>query len=715
MQQEETIVGYRLSPQQRRLWSLHQGTSAHSTQSAALIDGKLDAAMMQQALSTVIERHQILRTYFHLIPNSGVPLQVVSATHKAIVCNVDLSLGDQKNRLEEYLCEERGQKFDFDAGTLLRAALITLTPARHVLLLTLPVMCADRESIIALYKQIVGDYRAGLRGEQIRLDVVQYVDFSEWQNEKLQSEAEEEKLAHEFWRQQISKLTNVRLPGEIVPPVVVPPERQILSLQVDAAVARHVWRLAETFGVTPPIVLLASWQNLLWRLTSEAHITVWTAFDGRNHAVLKGMLGPLTKYQPINCHFSETDTFRHLVRRVNKSFSEAYKRQEFYGPEGADQSSPLIGFEYTEWPAGDDVAGTVFTLSHVYCETDLFKLKLSCIRDGDALCLEFAYMPGIYRREDVQCISSEFVTLLQSALEQAETPITRLEVLTPQERRLSLTEWNATAAEFEKSDSIKDAFEEQARQTADAIAVVYRDQQLTYSALNARANQLARYLQSVGVGPEVLVGIYMERSLEILVGLLGILKAGGAYLPLDPSSPAQRLALMLDDACAPVVLTQWSLASGLQQSDRRVICLDVESEAIDAQSTSDINVEVNADNLAYAIYTSGSTGGPKGVMIEQSSVLNLSAALHWAVYSHHRRHLRVSVNAPLIFDASVKQIVQLLHGNTLCIIPDEVRFDTRALLNYVVEQNIDVLDCTPSQLRSLLEVRRAERCTNFHR
>ncbi|HEU4871524.1 MAG TPA: amino acid adenylation domain-containing protein, partial [Pyrinomonadaceae bacterium] len=623
-----------------------------------------------------------------------------------MVRNVDLSFSDQKNRLEEYLCEEREQKFDFDAGTLLRTTLITLTPAKHVLVLTLPVLCADREATISLYKQIVGDYRAVLYGEQIRADVLQYVDFSEWQTERLESEGEEEKLAHEYWRQQMSKITNVRLPGESVRPVAVPAERQILSLQVEAAVASHVWRLAESFGVTPSVVLLAAWQNLLWRLTSETHITVWTAFDGRNHAVLKSTLGHLTKYQPIHCHFTEKDSFKHLVRRVNKSCSEAYKRQQFYAPEGADQSSPRIGFEYTEWPASEEVAGTVFTLSHLYCETDVFKLKLSCIRDGDALRLEFAYMPGSYRHADVQRISTEFVTLLQSALEQAETPIIRLEVLTPQERRQCLIEWNATAVEFETADSIKDVFEEQARQTPDATAVAYRDQQMSYAALNARANQLARYLQSLGVGPEVLVGIYMERSLEMLVGLLGILKAGGAYLPLDPSSPAQRLALMLDNACVPVLLTQWSLVSGLHQSDRRVICLDVESEVIDAQSSSDIDIEVNADNLAYAIYTSGSTGGPKGVMIEQRSVLNLSAALHRAIYSHLPRHLSVSVNAPLIFDASVKQIVQLLHGNTLSIIPDEVRFDTRALLNYVADQNIDVLDCTPSQLRSLLEVRR---------
>ena len=719
MQQQETRVGYRLSPQQRRLWALHQGTTARCAQAATLIEGRLDAAVLRHALRVVFKRHEILRTSFHLMPNSDMPLQVVSATQKAVVNEVDLrwlSLGGQKNRLEKYLRKEREQEFDFENGSLLRASVVKLAPARHVLTLTLPVMCADAEAMIALFKQIVGDYQAGVRGEQLCADVLQHVDFSEWQNERLESEGEEEKLGGEFWRQQMSKLTNVKLPGERVPSSCVSLEPKILSLQVKAELASRVWRLADALRVMPSTVLLACWQTLLWRLTSEPHITVRTAFDGRNYGVLKGTLGPLTKYQPIHCHFAETYSFSHIVRHIHKSCFDAYTRQEFYRPEDVHQSlsaqsgedaSPPIGFEYTEWPASEQVAGTTFTLSHLYYQADLFKLKLSCIRAGDALRLEFAYMPETYRSKDVQRISGEFVTLLQSAVEDAEAPIIRLEVLTQAERRQSLTEWNATTVEFEKSGGIKDVFEAQARQTPDATAATYKDQQMTYAALNARANQLAHYLKSLGVGPEVLVGICMERSLEMLVGLLGILKAGGAYLPLDPTYPAKRLAFMLDDVRAPVVLTQRSLLPGLREGHRCVICLDAESEAIGGQSTKDLNVEVRADNLAYVIYTSGSTGRQNGVMIEQRSVLNLHAALHRAVYTHHRRHLRVSVNASLAFDASVKQIVQLLGGHTLCIIPDEVRFDGRALLNYVTYQRIDVLDCTPSQLRPLLEVRRA--------
>lgn len=719
MQQQEASVGYRLSPQQRRLWALHQGTTAHCTQAAVLIEGGLNAAVLRRAVRVVLKRHEILRTSFHLMPNLEVPLQVVSATHKAVVNEVDLSwlsLGDQKNRLEKYLREERGQESDFETGSLLRVAVVTLAPARYVLTLTLPVMCADGEAMITLFKQLVGDYRAGLRGERMCADVFQHVDFSEWQNERLESDGEEEKLEHEFWRQQMSKLTNVKLPGESVPSSRVSSEPQILSLQVEAELVSRVRRLAEKLRVTPSIVLLACWQNLLWRLTSEPHITVRTAFDGRNYGVLKGTLGPLTKYQPIHCHFVETYSFSHIVRHIHKSCFDAYTRQEFYRPEGVHQSlsaqsgedaSPPIGFEYTEWPTSEQVAATTFTLSHLYCQADLFKLKLSCIRAGDALRLEFAYMPETYRCEDVQRTSGEFITLLRSAVEDAEAPIIRLEVLTQAERRQSLTEWNATTAELETSGCIKDVFEAQARQTPDVIAVTYKEQQMTYASLNARANQLAHYLQSLGVGPEVLVGVCLERSLEMLVGLLGVLKAGGAYLPLDPTHPAWRLASMLDDARAPVLLTQRSLLPGLHEGHRRVICLDAESEAIGGQSTENLNVEIHADNLAYVIYTSGSTGRQKGMMIEQRSVLNLHAALHRAVYTHHRRHLRVSVNASLAFDASVKQIVQLLGGHTLCIIPDEVRFGGRSLLGYVAHQRIDVLDCTPSQLRPLLEVRRA--------
>jgi len=241
--------------------------------------------------------------------------------------------------------------------------------------------------------------------------------------------------------------------------------------------------------------------------------------------------------------------------------------------------------------------------------------------------------------------------------------------------------------------------------TPDNIAVVFEDQQLNYRELNARANQLAHYLQNLGVGPDVLVGICVERSLEMMVGLLGILKAGGGYLPIDPEYPTERLLYILQDAQVRVLLTQKHLIAGLPKHQSELVCLDTDWSFITQAQESNPGCEVQPENLAYAIYTSGSTGEPKGVMIQHSSVVNLAHGLHQAIYAHHQiSPLRVSINGSLAFDTSVKQIIQLIYGHSLNIVPEKVRFDGHAMLSYLRQQKIDVLDCTPSQLRLLISV-----------
>jgi amino acid adenylation domain-containing protein len=256
----------------------------------------------------------------------------------------------------------------------------------------------------------------------------------------------------------------------------------------------------------------------------------------------------------------------------------------------------------------------------------------------------------------------------------------------------------------EKSDvCIHQLFEAAVRRTPDAVAVVYDNEQLTYQDLNAKANQVAHHLQRLAVKPDMMVGLFVERSLDMIVGLLGILKAGGAYVPINPAYPADRIAFMLEDAQVPVLLTQKELAKKMPELQARVVCLDTDWEIIAQESQTNPSSEVNSENLAYIIYTSGSTGKPKGVAIQHRSVINLLTGLEQAIFNHHQNsQLRVSVNGPLAFDTSVKQIIQLLHGHTLDIVPEALRFDGDALLSYLRRSKIDVFDCTPSQLRLLL-------------
>ncbi len=297
----------------------------------------------------------------------------------------------------------------------------------------------------------------------------------------------------------------------------------------------------------------------------------------------------------------------------------------------------------------------------------------------------------------------QFLIFLQGIVTDSTQAIAYIPLLSEQDLHKLLFEWNETESEYPKDKCIHQLFEEQVERTPDNVAVVFEDQQLTYWELNARANQLAHYLQKLGVGPEVLVGICLERSLEMIVGLLAIVKAGGAYVPLDLAYPLERLACILSDANVAVLLTQEKLLAKLPENRTRVVCFDRDWGEILQKSEENLVCDVKGNNLAYVIYTSGSTGLPKGVMIEHSSVLNLAKGLHKAIYAAHEEgQLRVSLNGPLAFDTSVKQVIQLLYGHTLEIVPESLRFDGSALLSYLQRRRIDLFDCTPSQLGLLI-------------
>ncbi|MET0646189.1 MAG: amino acid adenylation domain-containing protein, partial [Pyrinomonadaceae bacterium] len=317
----------------------------------------------------------------------------------------------------------------------------------------------------------------------------------------------------------------------------------------------------------------------------------------------------------------------------------------------------------------------------------------------DTLRLSFYYDPRRFDVEAVVRFSEQYLTLLGASVESPDAPVGALALLGERERDRLLVEWQGATAPFPHDRCLHQLVEEQAARTPERTAVVYEDDELSYAELNGRANQLARRLRELGVGRDSLVGIMTERSVEMVVALLGVLKAGGAYVPLDPACPRERLAFMLEDAAVHVLLTQQHLVERLPEPRSEVIAVDSEWETISRQSAENLQNVAGADDLAYVIYTSGSTGLPKGVMIRHRSVLNLLAALEQVVYSNHPGVRRVSVNAPLSFDASVKQLIQLAHGRTLCVVPEWVRRDGVAFGEYVSRRRIELLDCTPAQLR----------------
>ncbi|MDQ3806223.1 MAG: amino acid adenylation domain-containing protein, partial [Acidobacteriota bacterium] len=615
----------------------------------------------------------------------------------------------------------------------LSAALAEAGDGRTLLLLSAPAMCADAASMLNLLRQLpalyaeAGDHDAP--AAEAEDDVVQYVQFSEWQHELLAdggNDADEdspEATALQFWRDRFEgAATAPALPGSTEPAAAaaLPFAPRCLSLALPDTTLAGLDSLAATLNVGAEAVLLAAWQTLLWRLTGEVRVVTHVAAACRPFEEMAGAVGLYAKWLPLAADCRGQETFSEATEAAARTLTEARARQEYYAPAlaqaGSESSAPtgLLGFAYEELPAGDDMltagdgaAGLCLRPLYASDLTERFRLRLRAERRGTDLHLEFDYDTAEVSDESAQHWADGYQALLLRALKDPHAPITRLPMIGEAERQ-QLLDWGRHPDPVAASGlPLLEMFERQVRLSPDAPAVIYQGDRLTYADLNARANQLAHLLRGSGVGPEVIVGVVTERSAEMVVAVLAVWKAGGAYLPLDPTQPARRLAFMLEDAGARVVLTQQHLAGALRGCAARVLCLDSDRDEIDRQSRENPNDETTPQNLAYVIYTSGSTGEPKGVAVERANLLSLHAGLRRAVYAElgesAETRLRVSLNAPLSFDASVKQLVQLLSGHALVVIPEELRPDPAALLDYLSRHGVAVLDVTPSLLRLLMD------------
>ncbi|MET0623231.1 MAG: amino acid adenylation domain-containing protein [Pyrinomonadaceae bacterium] len=716
---QEILEGFRLSPQQRRLWLWQRGGHAYHAACAVRLEGRLDTPALREAVARLVARHEILRTTFDWLPGMKLPVQVVGEAVAHGWRELDHGGEEPARRradITRLLEEECAAGFDFGRGPLLRCTLVRHTPTEHDLLVVVPSLCADALSLVNLVGEVArvyGALAAGAESTETDDEAVQYVQFSEWQTELLAGGGDEAGL--DFWREHAK--------AAVPPPSLAFEARRAeepsfeparVSLAVDEETGRGLDALAARHGVAVGTVLLACWQTLLWRLAGvPAVVAVNVRCDGRVYEEMGQALGLYERWPPVRCGFAPGLGFAEVLRQVGTSVAEAQGWQEYFTAEGYEElrraagreSGGLpIGFCFDERRAEVSAGGVRFSVAALHARTEPFKLLLDCARIGDgSLALDFYYHPELYTAGEVGQLADELAALLRGVPADETTPVARLDILSEAERRRHLFEWNETSAPFPQDRCVHELFEEQAAAKPDAEAVVFAGERLSYAELNARANQLAHRLRRLGVGPDAPVVLVMERSIEMVVALLGALKAGGAYVAIDPLQPKTRLDFMLEDTAARVVLTQTALLGSLPEQHGEIICLDAEREALDAERADNPSPAASPHNLAYVIYTSGSTGRPKGVMIEHRSVVNLAFALRRAVYDGERAALRVSVNAPLSFDSSVKQIIQLLFGHALHVVPEAVRRDGPGLREYVERHGLDVLDCTPSQMRLLLD------------
>lgn len=706
--QNLTLEGFRLSPQQKHLWLLQSDRSIYPAQCAILLQGKLQSTILQEAIQQVVNRHEILRTRFHSQPGIVMPMQVIenqSIPDWQTFDLKDLTPKKQQLKIDELFLAERKTIFDWEKDPLLRLSLLLLSTQEHILLITLPSLCADSWSLKNLVKEISQIYEKCLNNEQLPDEPVQYLQFSEWQNELL--EDEEAEVGKNYWKQQLDLLTPITLPFE-----KQPTNRQfnpdVWSLKLDPAIVNQLESIAELHKTTIREFLLTCWQILLWKITGQSEIAIATVGDGRTYEELQETLGLLAKYLPVCCSVQDNSKFSEILTEISQTLEDHEQWQEYFLWSDKTEFNHRIAFEFEDWSSNYSAEGVAFSLARQYVCFERFKLKLTCIRQAESLTAEFHYDPEIIDSESISYWAELFLTLLTSAVNHPEAKVSELEILSKSDRHKLLFEFNQTQTDYPLDKCIHQLFSEQVAKTPDRVAVVFEDQQLTYAELNARANQLAHYLQSQGVKPEVLVGIYQSRSPLIIISLLAILKAGGAYLPLDPALPPDAIALRLQDAGAKVLLTQQQSIDNLPELATKIVSLDSDREIINLESPENPFCEVKPENLVYTIYTSGSTGKPKGVAIEHrqllnylyaiQSQLNLNPASSFALVST----LAADLGNTVIFPS-------LCSGGCLHIISSERISDPQAIADYFTRHPIDCLKIVPSHLKALLTTKHPDK------
>ncbi|MEM9512607.1 MAG: AMP-binding protein, partial [Cyanobacteria bacterium P01_E01_bin.48] len=697
MPASEALQGFRLSPQQRHLWSLQQDNATYACQAVVRWTGSLDSDCFQQALQQAIDRYDILRTSFPRRPGTKLPLQAIAEKGTPIWSEqdwTDFSADDRRDRLQVCLQSERQQSIEL--GQSFRVVRATLSERESWAILTLSGLCGDRRSLQLLLEAIAEAYESDGTSNDEDDEPVQYLQVSEWQNELLEEEEDD------YWPQQLTPAPPVLLPLERAATLEFVPD--LLTERLPEDITAQLRNLADAQNVEAADILLACWQVLLWKLTGETDAKLQLLADGRDDEELETVLGALAKWLPFRYQLQPSYQFTEVLERSHRKASEAREYQDgfdYIADENAGDAD-AIGFEWADAPRTLQAGANTIALEHQRVYSQRLKLALVCYQRDRDIALEFHYDTQRLLLSDIQRLKQQFLTLLNNALAHPDRPIDLLEILDDRDRHYLLQELNATEQEFAASEGIHVLFEVQAERYPDRVAVVGRDRSLTYSQLNQKANQLARHLQSLGVNSEAIVGISLLRSATTIVALLGVLKAGGAYLPLDPTLPVEAAAQRLEDAGAIALVSETRLTARVPESASQVIYLDGDdADAIAAHSNDNLPCQSQPNHLAYVLYTSGSTGTPKGVAIEHRHILNylqaISSQLHLPEVAHFAlvSTFAADLGNTVLFPA-------LTSGGCLHVIPEEQVADAAALTAYFQEHPIDCLKIVPSHLAALL-------------
>ena len=711
-----------LSFAQQRLWFIDQlapNSALYNIVAPVHLRGALNVAALQMALDMMVSRHEALRTRFASV--DGAPKQVITEARPVDFRTTDLSAIAAAARKEEaykLLRDDARRPFNLSSDLMLRATLLKLEAEEHIFLAVLHHIAADGWSLGVFFREFSALYEAFSQGQSVSLPAlpVQYADFAVWQRQSLQGEVLDAQL--HYWKKQLAGIPSVlELPTDHPRPAVQTYRGARQPLTLTKSTVEALEGLGRREGTTLFMTLLAAFKILLHRYTNQDDIVVGSPTAGRSRMEIEGLIGFFVNNLVLRTDLSGDPTYRELLGRVRETALEAYKHEnlpfeklvEELHPQRALSHHPIfqVLFALQNFPILEaKLSGLTLTPVMLNSDMERFELALwmgeGTERMGSIESSSVGYNADLFDAATIARLVGHLQNLLHAIIVDPNRRISDLPLLTGAERRQILEDWNDTKRVYSAGATYPKLFEAQAERTPNAVAIVFEGAQLTYRELNARANQLAHQLRKLGVVPDMLVGVYLERSIEMVVALLGILKAGGAYVPLDPTYPSDRLSFMVEDARLSVLVTQPELIDKLPAHQARLVALTTDWSQFSGQSEENPAPNSDATNLAYVIYTSGSTGKPKGVQIPRGALANfLQSMRERPAITSQDTLLAVTT---LSFDiAGLELHLPLSVGARVVLMRREDGADGGKLGDKIKNSGATIMQATPATWRLLLE------------
>ena len=712
--------------QQRLLFldQLEPGSPFYNIPQAISIKGRLNVPALKSTFAEIVRRHEALRTTFS--ERDGCPIQIVAKSLTLELPVIDLTAlpaSEREAEASRLAKEEAEEPFDLTTGPLVRARLLALEDVSHVLLFTMHHVVSDGWSMGVLFRELGAIYEAFANGRPSPLPElpIQYADYAVWQREWLRGEILQNQIS--YWK--------TKLAG--APPILeLPTDRPRPAIQrfYGAKQVRHLplslteklKQLSLEERATLFMTLLAAFKVVLWRYTNQDDIVVGSPIANRTRAETEDLIGFFVNTLVLRTNLAGDPTFRDLLKRVKEVALGAYDHQdvpfeklvEDLNPDRDPGRNPLFQVSFVLQNATRsklELAGLTLEPLEIHSGTTKFDLSLSILEGVDGLKATWEYDSDLFDTARISRMVDHFQVLLEGIVTNPSTRLSELPLLTASEQQQILVDWNQTLTISQETRCIHELFEQQAERTPESVAVVFEETQLTYRELNSQSNQLAHYLRAAGAGPDVLVGVCLERSAEIPLALLGIVKAGASYLPLEPDYPAERLRFILENSGSSILVTQKSLSDRLPQTNvdgnMAVICLDTERDAIARESNENVGALVAPENLAYVIYTSGSTGKPKGTLVTHRGLTNY---LSWATQTYPVTHgTGAPVHSSIAFDLTITALfAPLVVGRTAQILKESQGVSSLSAA-LKAERGFSLIKITPAHLDLLSqELRREE-------